>query len=324
VEGKPIFVGRAQKKAERELELKQKFEQMKQEQLAKFQGVNLYIKNLDDDFDDDKLRGVFNTFGTITSCRVMKDGKSNSKGFGFVCFTTPEEATKAVTEMNGKIVGSKPLYVGLAQRKDVRRAQLEAQFAQRTKITAIAGRMPAPGVAYGANGAPVFYAPPTQPGFVYGQMVPRAPGGRYPYQPVPGNYVMVGGRGQVKNGRGMVGNMPRRGGMKPQGQPIMQPGPIPMQAPAPMPVIPGAEPKLTLQLLSALPSEEQKSVLGERLYPLIMKSQPALAGKITGMILESCTVEEMLGLIDNQDNLNEKVDEALKVLKEYSDKPEDK
>jgi polyadenylate-binding protein len=61
----------------------------------------------------------------------MRDSKGASKGFGFVCFSNPEEATKAVTEMNGKIVGSKPLFVALAQRKDQRRAQLESQFAQR-------------------------------------------------------------------------------------------------------------------------------------------------------------------------------------------------
>jgi polyadenylate-binding protein len=101
----------------------------------------LYIKNLDDDVDDDKLRGIFDQFGTITSCKVMHDGKGNSKGFGFVCYTSAEEATKAVTEMNGKIIGTKPLYVALAQRKDVRRAQLEASFASRPKIIVPGGNL---------------------------------------------------------------------------------------------------------------------------------------------------------------------------------------
>lgn len=60
---------------------------------------------------------------------MLEDGRS--KGFGFVCFSSPEEATKAVTEMNGRIVGSKPLYVALAQRKEERKAHLTNQYMQR-------------------------------------------------------------------------------------------------------------------------------------------------------------------------------------------------
>ena len=46
--GKTLYVGRAQKKAERQQELKKKFEQLKLERLNRYQGVNLYVKNLDD------------------------------------------------------------------------------------------------------------------------------------------------------------------------------------------------------------------------------------------------------------------------------------
>jgi len=305
VEGKTVYVGRAQKRQERDAELRHKFEQMKMEQMTKYQGINLYIKNLDDDIDEDKLRAVFDQFGTITSCKVMNDAKG-SKGFGFVCFSSPEEATKAVTEMNGKIVGNKPLYVGLAQRKEARKAQLEAQFAQRKQLA----RLP-PTPIYG-GAPPMFFSHPGQPNFVYPQMINQR-GGRFPPQPYQapgapqGNFVVMnnnvggGGRGAVKNGgRGGAPTNSRRG-MKQ----------------TPVVSMPQQGPQLTADSLSSMPIADQKHFLGERLYPLIAKPQPQLAGKITGMILDSSYPEEMLHLIENPQALNDKIEEAIKVLREH-------
>jgi polyadenylate-binding protein len=81
-----------------------RFEERRNEAIAKYQGMNLYIKNLVDEVDDDRLRTEFAPFGTITSAKVMRDGAGKSKGFGFVCYTTPEEATRAVTENNGRML----------------------------------------------------------------------------------------------------------------------------------------------------------------------------------------------------------------------------
>ena len=100
--GRTLYVGRAQKKAERQQELRRHFEQLKQERQSKYQGTNLYVKNLDDTVDDKVLLREFAAYGAVTSARVMTDG-DKSKGFGFVCFATPQEATKAVTEV-GKLV----------------------------------------------------------------------------------------------------------------------------------------------------------------------------------------------------------------------------
>lgn len=46
-------------------------------------------------------------------------------------FFSIEEATKAVTEFNGRMLAGKPIYVALAQKKEQRRLQLEADFNRR-------------------------------------------------------------------------------------------------------------------------------------------------------------------------------------------------
>ncbi|KAG8743568.1 Protein phosphatase PP2A regulatory subunit B [Ceratobasidium sp. 414] len=200
IKGKPLYVGRAQKKAERVSELQRSHEQAKQERQSKYAGVNLYVKNLDDDVDDDKLRAEFEAFGTITSCKVMRNERDISKGFGFVCFSTPDEATKAVTEMNNKMIGSKPLYVSLAQRRDVRRQQLEGQIIQRNQMRMQQAPMMGPGymqpqMYYGPG--PGGYPPQAGRGVMGypqpGMMPPRPrypppPGQQIPGMPVPAPY----------------------------------------------------------------------------------------------------------------------------------------
>eukprot|EP00281_Chroomonas_sp_CCMP1168_P022820 CAMPEP_0206224194 /NCGR_PEP_ID=MMETSP0047_2-20121206/6899_1 /ASSEMBLY_ACC=CAM_ASM_000192 /TAXON_ID=195065 /ORGANISM="Chroomonas mesostigmatica_cf, Strain CCMP1168" /LENGTH=640 /DNA_ID=CAMNT_0053647141 /DNA_START=239 /DNA_END=2161 /DNA_ORIENTATION=- len=129
---KTVYAGRAEKESERKEKLKKKYEAIRMERLKNNQLVNLYIKNLDDAIDDDKLRSTFEQFGTITSAKVMKDKERPdvSKGFGFVCFSAPEEATRAVTAMNGQMVGSKPIYVALHQPIEIRRQMQAAQGAR--------------------------------------------------------------------------------------------------------------------------------------------------------------------------------------------------
>jgi len=152
--------------------------------MEKFQGANLYLKNLDDSLDDEKLRELFSDFGAITSCKVMRDPQGQSRGSGFVAFSTPEEAMRAVSEMNGKMVGRKPLYVALAQRKEERRARLQAQFAQMRAPITVTPALPTSLSAYHHPGAPrlapqqLFYGqgphgliPPQPAGFGYQQQL---------------------------------------------------------------------------------------------------------------------------------------------------------
>ena len=81
---KEWYVGRAQKKSERMMELKSQFEQTAKEQGDKSKGLNLYVKNLDDSINDDKLKDLFSEFGTITSCKVCKYGELLKKNYMFL------------------------------------------------------------------------------------------------------------------------------------------------------------------------------------------------------------------------------------------------
>eukprot|EP00095_Tigriopus_kingsejongensis_P008443 maker-scaffold343_size201629-snap-gene-1.14 protein:Tk08443 transcript:maker-scaffold343_size201629-snap-gene-1.14-mRNA-1 annotation:"polyadenylate-binding protein 1" len=361
IQGKTIFVGRAQKKAERQMELKKKFEMIKMERMSRYQGVNLYVKNLDDTIDDEKLRTEFTPFGTITSAKVMTE-EGRSKGFGFVCFSSPEEATKAVTEMNGRIIVAKPLYVALAQRKEDRKAHLATQYMQR--VTGM--RMPQMG-QMGFPQASGGYFMPTMPQpqrfFNPAQTNMRPGGPRWAQNPRGGNPGMMGmgggfrghnprapranqgGMGGVRQmGQPMVPMMQARPGLSPQavqqmqsnqraqsfkytqgvrnpsqGQVMAQAMP-PQQQPQQAVLIQGQDPLTASMLAAALP-QEQKQMLGERLFPLIQRMYPDMPGKITGMLLEIDN-SELLHMLEHQESLKSKVDEAVSVLQAHQSKPE--
>ncbi|KAG2460493.1 polyadenylate-binding protein 4 [Polypterus senegalus] len=364
VNGKLFFVGRAQKKVERQAELKRKFEQLKQERLSRYQGVNLYIKNLDDTIDDEKLRKEFSPFGSITSAKVMLE-EGRSKGFGFVCFSSPEEATKAVTEMNGRIVGSKPLYVALAQRKEERKAHLTNQYMQR-----IAGMraMPAntiinqfqPTSGYFMSTLPqaqrATYFAPNQ----LAQMRPNPrwqQGGRPQgnFQSMPNTVRQSGPRSNLRHltpnlntqGPRCISSGAQRVGVVGTGQTLGPRSFLATSSPRigppykyastikntqPMPTQPitvqqgashavhvqGQEP-LTASMLAAAPPQEQKQMLGERLFPLIQTMHPSLAGKITGMLLEIDN-SELLHMLESHESLRSKVEEAVAVLQAHQAK----
>uniref|UniRef100_A0A8C7U989 Polyadenylate-binding protein n=1 Tax=Oncorhynchus mykiss TaxID=8022 RepID=A0A8C7U989_ONCMY len=355
--GKTVFVGRAQKKIERQGELKRKFEMLKQERISRYQGVNLYIKNLDDTIDDEKLRKEFTPFGSITSAKVMLE-EGRSKGFGFVCFSSPEEATKAVTEMNGRIVGSKPLYVALAQRKEERKAHLTNQYMQR--ITGMRA-MPANAIINQFQPASGYFMPAVPQGqnrttyYAPNQLTQMRPNPRWQQQGwIPSVYLIatdynlhggnitsssliywliihpyvsslpLGGAGQAMGPRPSMG-VPAPRAMPPYkyatsirntNPQVVQP--IALQQAQPAVHVQGQEP-LTSSMLASAPPQEQKQMLGERLFPLIQAMHPSLAGKITGMLLEIDN-SELLHMLESHESLRSKVEEAVAVLQAHQAK----
>jgi len=342
-----LTVCRAQKKSERHAELKRRFEAQKAERLQRYQGVNLYVKNLDDTVTDEGLRTQFEAFGKITSAKVMCDENGRSKGFGFVCFEKPDDATKAVVDMNNKMVGTKPLYVALAQRKEDRKAQLASQYMQRLASMRLQNPSNLAGTMYAPTQGGYFVssAMPPRPfmGAMQGQIRNPTPrwnnvGGGNQYANMQ-NYVMPGGqfnqvhrprntlRPQFQGGQRPV-RMPMQGGqagarpnMPPKvGQQFYQPyNPAgqqqqirQQQQPIRQPAA-GQEP-LNSHLLSQASEAEQKQILGERLFPLISRiSANEDVGKITGMMLQMDN-SELVMLLENDEVLKNKVAEATAVL----------
>eukprot|EP00923_Selenidium_pygospionis_P036579 GHVN01064149.1.p1 GENE.GHVN01064149.1~~GHVN01064149.1.p1 ORF type:complete len:410 (-),score=92.74 GHVN01064149.1:446-1519(-) len=344
-----LYVCRAQSKAERLAFLKQKFQEV-QDVKQRFKGDNLYIKNLDDSVDDDKLREAFEPFGTITSAKVMKDEKGNSRGFGFVSFMSSEEATKAVTEMHLKVVNGKPLYVGLAERRDDRISRLQQRYKLHHQFRPTGGGLQpaavppqmqfssppqmfagysAPGGMPSHPGRPqVMYnvpasnwRPQANRPYPQSQQIPMSP--VYPAQMVPMTHMAPSGQGLMRaapRGRG-ASNTPQRPSFKytsnvrNRGEGGGPPGGLPVMGPTGFGD--GQMDPRVLGEAGKVPHPQEKRMIGERLYALIKQTDFDLAGKITGMMLEMDN-NELLHLLENNNQLKAKIDEAKRVLEAHN------
>ena len=234
-----LYVNKAQKRVDRVREIKHKIEAEKEDKISKFQGMNLYVKNIDDSVTDEIFREQFAKFGTVTSARIMREGPDNiSKGFGFVCFSSSDEAQRAQAEMNNKMIRSKPITITLHQRKEVRRAQLAATYGPRNARFAQGGQntipMPYMPMYMPQGGQPNAYPGQPRP-FGYQNQQGYSPRG----QPSPRGIPFAGGRGggvapqqqaayyqgpgQYGQGAPSQGMMP--GGVSPKGYPNRMLGP---------------------------------------------------------------------------------------------------
>uniref|UniRef100_A0AAQ4RT48 Poly A binding protein, cytoplasmic 1 b n=1 Tax=Gasterosteus aculeatus aculeatus TaxID=481459 RepID=A0AAQ4RT48_GASAC len=376
-----VFVGRFKSRKEREAELGARAKEF----------TNVYVKNFGEDMDEEKLRDVFSKYGNAMSIRVMSDdgGKSRgfgfvsferhedaqkicslvafdslsqvmmeggrSKGFGFVCFSSPEEATKAVTEMNGRIVATKPLYVALAQRKEERQAHLTNQYMQRmASVRAVPNPVINPYQPAPPSGYFMAAIPQAQNRAAYyqaaGQMAQLRPSPRWAtqgvrpqhFQNMPGAMRPSAPRPQTFGAMRPPAQVPRMMSAQRVAQ-SMGPRPAAAATVAPVRGVPqykyaagvrnpqqhmpaqppavhvqGQEP-LTASMLAAAPPQEQKQMLGERLFPLIQNMHPSLTGKITGMLLEIDN-SELLHMLESPESLRSKVDEAVAVLQAHQAK----
>lgn len=78
----------------------------------------------------------------------------------------------------------------------------------------------------------------------------------------------------------------------------------------------GGDIPLNANTLASAAPQEQKQILGEKLFRVVEKMYPDVAGKVTGMLLEIDN-SELLNMMDNQDTLRAKVEEAIAVLQAH-------
>lgn len=260
-----LYVNRHQKKVERSREISARMATLNLERASKYQGMNLYVKNIDDSISDEFFRETFAKFGTITSARIMRDPADNtSKGFGFVCYSTPEDASRAVSEMNNQVLKSKPIVVTLHQRKDQRKAHLAATY---NNPNALRFQQPAMGgIPYGIP--PIYGVPGNQPPGAYGNRnfsypqnfagqprgQPRAMQQGFPNRgPAPGGYMQNGPYMQYQ---GM--QMPQNAMNNQNNFNRMKGQPLPQNAAAPRGAIPGRGMPQQMQPGRGMPQQMQQ------------------------------------------------------------------
>lgn len=119
----------ALKKKDRVKKLKALYEKIKKSIKEKYRFCNLYVKNLPDNFDDEKLRELFSKFGEIRSCKTVRKElftsylgiKRSVKVFGYVCFFEASQAREAKSKLNEVSLGNNAkLFVDYHQSKQER------------------------------------------------------------------------------------------------------------------------------------------------------------------------------------------------------------
>ncbi len=78
--------------------------------------MNIYIGNLSYDATDEMIKKAFESFGEVTSVRVIKDKYSGqSRGFGFVEMPQDSQAQTAIKSLNGNELLGKRMIVNEAR-----------------------------------------------------------------------------------------------------------------------------------------------------------------------------------------------------------------
>ena len=290
-----LYVDLLQKKSERKRILTSKIGDINNKLNQEFKNCNLYIKNLPYDLTDEKLKEIFEKYGEVKSVKISKfilvtkikdelKEIEQSRGFGYVCYTNPESATKAIEDLNEKNLpgyenAKRPVIISLFMPKYERK-----QFLNKLQ----------------SNPMSRF---PLIMGLPYNIMPPMIPNGNY-NQRYRNNYNRKNKKqnnyntnNNNSNNNNNVHNNINHTNNK--------------------------EDELNLSYLESLENDEaKKEYLGEFLFKKI-ESHPLahkknftidIIGRITGMILGIQDIKEIYDITVNDDILTSRINEALNLL----------
>ena len=293
-----LYVDLLQKKSERKRMLTTKIGDINNKLNQEFKNCNLHIKNLPYDLTEEKLKEIFSKCGEVKSVKIDKfilQTKINdkfveseeSKGFGYVCFTSEEAARKAKEEFDGKTLpgyenSKRPILINNFMPKNERK-----QFLNKLQAN--------------QNQNYPYNMPPPMPGYppyMYPPMFPR------PAQ----------NRGHKNNYK-----KPTQPNPQPVPQQIMnQVPPVQNQN-----INNNREDEPNLEYLKSLNDiDAQKDYLGEYLFKKIEQHPIAQSksltvetiSRITGMILGIGDIKEIYDITINNDSITARINEALALL----------
>eukprot|EP00252_Welwitschia_mirabilis_P024574 TRINITY_DN7337_c0_g1_i1.p1 TRINITY_DN7337_c0_g1~~TRINITY_DN7337_c0_g1_i1.p1 ORF type:complete len:129 (+),score=31.26 TRINITY_DN7337_c0_g1_i1:239-625(+) len=88
----------------------------------RFFSSRIFVAGLPYSIDNQTLKDAFSSFGNVTDDYkriaakiVLERETGRSRGFGFIKFSSPEDADAAITGMDGKEIGGRTIRVSVAQ-----------------------------------------------------------------------------------------------------------------------------------------------------------------------------------------------------------------
>ena len=293
-----LYVDLLQKKSERKRMLITIIGDINNKLNQEFKNCNLHIKNLPYNLTEEKLKEIFSKCGEVKSVKIDKYilqtkkqdqfvESEESKGFGYVCFTTEEAAKKAKEEFDGKNLpgfedSKRPILINFFMPKNERKQFLNNIQASQNQNYPY---MP-PGMPY--------------PPYMYPPMFPPNP-----------------------HNRGHKGNNYRKPA-QPNQQQVQQPMNQPPTQNINMNNNNNREDEPNLEYLNSLTDVDAKrDYLGEYLFKKIEQHPIAhsknltvdIISRITGMILGIGNIEEIYGITASDENITARIQEALQLLK---------